>query len=169
MEGPRLFSWNWIDFFSRPFKLRVKMISRENGKRWKKKKKCSKLTSFTSMLDAPASREFSISSFTTELTEVMTWELAISRTVDEGKRFIALELKESISAEAVMLMKFLLKTDLIYRLKIFVLIVRHIWSWAGKVFGVTWLFFVMIYERCRTSTNITDNFSDGIKFSQNNW
>ena len=52
------------------------------------------------MLHAPASREFSISSFTTELTEVMTWELAISRTVDEGKRFIALELEESISAEA---------------------------------------------------------------------
>lgn len=52
------------------------------------------------MLDAPASREFSISSFTTELTEVMTWELAISRTVDEGKRFITLGLKKLISAEA---------------------------------------------------------------------
>lgn len=52
------------------------------------------------MLDAPASREFSISSFTTELTEVMTWELAISRTVDEGKRFIAVELEKSISSEA---------------------------------------------------------------------
>lgn len=66
----------------------------------KKENNFSKLTSFTSMLDAPASSEFSTSSFTTELTEVMTWELAISRTVDEGKRFIALELEESISAEA---------------------------------------------------------------------
>lgn len=47
------------------------------------------LTSLISMLDAPASREFSISSFTTELTEVITCELAISRIVDEGKRFIA--------------------------------------------------------------------------------
>lgn len=46
-------------------------------------------TSLISMLDAPASREFSISSFTTELTEVITCELAISRIVDEGKRFIA--------------------------------------------------------------------------------
>lgn len=45
------------------------------------------------MLEAPASREFSINSFTTELTEVITCELAISRTVDEGKRFIALELE----------------------------------------------------------------------------
>lgn len=66
----------------------------------KKENNFSKLTSFTSMLNAPASREFSTSSFTTELTEVMTWELAISRTVDEGKRFIALKLEESISAEA---------------------------------------------------------------------
>ena len=47
------------------------------------------LTSLISMLDAPASREFSIRSFTTELTEVITCELAISRIVDEGKRFIA--------------------------------------------------------------------------------
>ena len=46
-------------------------------------------TSLISMLDAPASREFSISSFTTELTEVITCELPISRIVDEGKRFIA--------------------------------------------------------------------------------
>ena len=42
------------------------------------------------MLVAPASSEFSISSFTTELTEVITCELAIKRTVDGGKRFIAL-------------------------------------------------------------------------------
>ena len=46
-------------------------------------------TNLISILDAPASREFSISSFTTELTEVITCELAISRIVDEGKRFIA--------------------------------------------------------------------------------
>ena len=52
------------------------------------KKNKSQLTSFTSMLPAPASSEFSISSFTAELTDVMTWELAISFTVDGGKRFI---------------------------------------------------------------------------------
>ena len=40
------------------------------------------------MLVAPASSEFSISSFTAELTQVITCELAISRTVDEGSRFI---------------------------------------------------------------------------------
>lgn len=42
------------------------------------------------MLVAPASSEFSTSSFTTELTEVITCELAISRMVDGGKRFITL-------------------------------------------------------------------------------
>lgn len=47
------------------------------------------LTSLTSMLVAPASSEFSMSSFTAELTEVITCELAINRTVDEGSRFIA--------------------------------------------------------------------------------
>ena len=47
------------------------------------------LTSLTSMLVAPASSEFSMSSLTTELTEVITCELAINRTVDEGSRFIA--------------------------------------------------------------------------------
>ena len=55
----------------------------------KKEQKKRIPTSLISMLDAPASREFSISSFTTELTEVITCELAISRIVDEGKRFIA--------------------------------------------------------------------------------
>lgn len=47
------------------------------------------LTSLTSMLVAPASSEFSMSSLTAELTEVITCELAINRTVDEGSRFIA--------------------------------------------------------------------------------
>ena len=46
------------------------------------------LTSLTSMLVAPASSEFSMSSLTAELTEVITCELAINRTVDEGSRFI---------------------------------------------------------------------------------
>lgn len=60
------------------------------------------------MLEAPASREFSINSFTTELTEVITCELAISRTVDEGKRFIALELEGFISNQSEMLIMRLL-------------------------------------------------------------
>jgi len=45
-------------------------------------------TSFTSTLEAPASREFSISSFTTFTTEVMTWELDSSRTVSGGSCFM---------------------------------------------------------------------------------
>lgn len=45
-------------------------------------------TSFMSMLEAPASREFSISSFTTFTTDVMTCELDSSRTVSGGSCFM---------------------------------------------------------------------------------
>lgn len=48
-----------------------------------------KRTSFTSTLEAPASREFSISSFTTLTTDVTTCELDSSRTVSAGSCFIA--------------------------------------------------------------------------------
>lgn len=50
------------------------------------------LTSLTSTLSAPASSEFSTSSFTAVLTDVITCELAIRWIVDEGSRF-----KEAIS------------------------------------------------------------------------
>lgn len=38
------------------------------------------------MFDDPASNEFSINSFTTDDTDVITWELESRRTVDEGKQ-----------------------------------------------------------------------------------
>lgn len=40
------------------------------------------------MLEAPASREFSSSSFTTFNTEVMTWELDSRRTESGGNSFM---------------------------------------------------------------------------------
>lgn len=46
------------------------------------------LTSLTSMLVAPASKEFSMSSFTTLTTEVIIWELERRRTVAAGNCFI---------------------------------------------------------------------------------
>ena len=46
------------------------------------------LTSFTSMLVAPASKEFSMSSFTTLTTDVIIWELDRRRTVAAGNCFI---------------------------------------------------------------------------------
>ena len=45
----------------------------------------SPLTNLTSILVAPASSEFSISSFTTQLTDVITCELAIDRIVEADR------------------------------------------------------------------------------------
>lgn len=117
------------------------------------------LTSLISMLDAPASREFSISSFTTELTEVMTWELAIIRTVDEGNKFIALELEHSISDEALTLIINLwrfqtwpicFKTLKLSKFSKKVCTVRPPYLiLGGKCLRVMWQFFVTTSRRTR--------------------
>lgn len=52
-------------------------------------------TSLTSMLVASASREFSVSSLTTLITDVMTWELDSSLTVFGGSWCIFLQFKSA--------------------------------------------------------------------------
>lgn len=138
-----------IDFFSRPFQLRVKMMGEENGKRWEKI-----IPNLPVLLQCSTRRHQESSRSVLSLPNWQKWWLENWRLVEllmKARDSLRLSSKNLFPPKPRCLWSSYQKpiwfTDWKLANVVFVLIVRHIWSRAGKVFGVMWLFFVMIFER----------------------